>query len=292
MATVRKVSAGGVSLHAELAGEGQGTPLIFLHGWLRSTHEWRFLFEPLATLVRCVALDLPGFGLSDIPDAAYDIPYFRDTVWAALDALGESKVRLVGHGLGGSIAAAMALQQPDRVESIVAISPTVYPSPRRGLRTELVTSGPLGRIYFEKLFHKEQLRQLLLRSHYHEPLRVTDEVMDPILAWLDRPGARAVCWKTLMTDLDTGLQDQLPSIQAPMAVIWGYNDRVHPVDVGKQIERAVEKASLKQIPNVGYQSIEDRPASVCRYLARHFNMPMPEGVWDGHPTPEEGDYES
>lgn len=291
MATVRRVTANGVQLHVELAGEGSSPPLVFLHGWLRSSEEWRRLFPYLSTVAPCVAIDLPGFGQSDIPeDAPYDLPYFRDTIIAALDELKLDKVRLVGHGLGGSIAFAIALKQPERVVGVVAASPTVRPTPRAGLRANIFVKSALGKFYFERLFNRARLHDLLLATHYHEPLRVTDEVMDPINRWLERPGARTVAWKTLVTDLDTGMSEEIKALKTPSTIIWGYNDKVQPVDVGKQLEREIECVSLKQIPNSGYQTIEDRPASVARYLCARFDLPMPAGVPDGHPTPEEGDY--
>ena len=93
-----------------------------------------------------------------------------------------------------------------------------------------------------------------------------------------------------MTDLDTGLADPIVGLTVPTALIWGYNDRVQPVDVGKELEREIKCISLKQIPNSRYQGIEERPASVARYLCAHLGLPLPAGIPDGHPTPEEGDY--
>lgn len=291
MATVRRVTANGVQLYVEMAGEGSTTPIVFLHGWLRSTHEWRQIFPYMATVAPCYAIDLPGFGQSDVPDAAYDLAFFRDTILAALDELGLQRVRFLGHGLGGAIAFAIALKEPGRVEAISACSPSVYATPRAGLRAKLLVRTAVGKVYFERFFRKEQLRGLLLGPHYHEPLRVTDEVMDPILASLSRPGARLALWKTLLTDMDTGLADTIKSLTVPSIVIWGYNDRIQPVDMGKKMDVEVEAIKLKQIPNVGYQSIEDRPLSVCRYTCEHFKLPLPSGIPDGHPTPEEGDYD-
>lgn len=291
MAEVRSVAANGIQIHAEFAGDGSLAPLVFLHGWLRSTDEWRHLFGPLSSVSPCIALDLPGFGRSDIPDAAYDIPFFRDTITAALDSLGLDRVRLVGHGLGGSVAFAIALAQPGRVEGIFAASPTVYPTPRRGLRTELFATSAIGRFYIERLFNRERVTELLLKQHFHEPLHVTDAIVDPIMTWLDRPGARLACWKSLVTDIDTGMKDQMSALRTPATIAWGYNDRVHPVDVGKEIERTLECVRLRQIPNCGYQSVEDRPASIARYLCTHFNLPYPQGVPDGHPTPDDAEYQ-
>ncbi len=291
MATVRRVTANGVQLHVEMAGEGSTTPIVFLHGWLRSSHEWRHIFPYLSTVAPCYAIDLPGFGQSDIPDAAYDLAFFRDTVLAALDELGLRRVRFLGHGLGGAVAFAIALQHPERVERVAAASPSIHATPKAGLRAKLVVRSALGRVYFERFFKKEQLRALLLGSHFHEPLRVTDEVMDPILTTLSRPGARLALWKSLLTDMDTGLASEIGALRVPSIVIWGYNDRIQPVDIGKKLDTEVEVIKLKQIPNVGYQSVEDRPLSVCRYTCEHFELPLPSGIPDGHPTPEEGDYD-
>lgn len=291
MAMVRRVNASGVQLHVEMAGEGAQTPIVFLHGWLRSSHEWRLLFPHFSKLAPCYAIDLPGFGQSDIPDAAYDLPFFRDSVAAAIDGLGLGKVRLVGHGIGGATAFALGLQSPDRVSAIATCSPSVYPTTRAGIRAKLLVRGPVGKVYFERFFRKEQLRDMLARNHFHEPLHVTDEVMDPILTWLSRPGARLALWKSLLTDMDSGLGAEIGGLKVPSIAIWGYNDRIQPVDLGKRLDNEVECVKLKQIPNAGYQTVEDRPLSVARFICTHFGLPLPEGIPDGHPTPEEGDYD-
>src|SRR3954462_14653722 len=107
MRTMRQPATFQVSLHASRrmtvrAWPGEGEPLVLLHGLLDSSEGWESLVA--RTERPCVAIDLPGFGGSDLPERPRIDSYARD-VAAALDRLALRDCTLVGHSLGGAVAA-------------------------------------------------------------------------------------------------------------------------------------------------------------------------------------------
>ncbi len=116
------------------------------------------------------AIDLPGFGRSPIVAGSYDHAFFADAVWSELG--GATDLHLVGHGLGGATAFAMALARPRDVASVVAISPTVLKTPLLGLRGRLVTSSVAGRVWLE-IAPRRAIRRML-EPHFHDPAHLDE----------------------------------------------------------------------------------------------------------------------
>jgi pimeloyl-ACP methyl ester carboxylesterase len=113
----------GLDIHYTVAGHGSSTLLI--HGLGGFAESWRDTAAALASHGRVIALDLPGFGQSPKPRRAYTLDFFSQAVGGLLGALGIERVRLVGHSLGGGVAAAFALAHPERVERLALISATI-----------------------------------------------------------------------------------------------------------------------------------------------------------------------
>ena len=101
---------------------GHGRPLVLLHGLLDSSEGWAEF--ALGTHRPCIAIDLPGFGGSDLPRAPRIASYGED-VLAALTALDLGDCTLVGHSLGGAVAAAAA-ERCAAVRSLVMLAPVGF----------------------------------------------------------------------------------------------------------------------------------------------------------------------
>lgn len=114
---------------AEVAYAQQGTvnhpPLLFLHGWGASHKYWLHAFSGFAPRWRCLAPDLPGFGLSEKPARDYTVEGLSRWVGGFLDRLNIPRVTLVGHSMGGTIALLFALANPGRVEKLALVNPLV-----------------------------------------------------------------------------------------------------------------------------------------------------------------------
>src|ERR1700710_1360374 len=99
--THRDVVVDGVRLHVAEAGDGDGPPLLLLHGWPQHWWSWRHLIPQLAQTHRVIACDLRGWGWSSAPPGDYAKATFARDVLALLDAEGLERVTLMGHDWGG-----------------------------------------------------------------------------------------------------------------------------------------------------------------------------------------------
>src|SRR5882672_311101 len=114
-----------ISLRTVRAGRGD-TTLLLLHGYGESLMSYRAIFDLLAARYRVVAVDLPGFALSDKPAPPYDLASYQRRLGDFLARWTSGPVVVVGHSMGGELAAALALDHPDRVVAAVLLSPSGY----------------------------------------------------------------------------------------------------------------------------------------------------------------------
>ncbi|MCS6803354.1 MAG: alpha/beta hydrolase [Dehalococcoidia bacterium] len=98
---------------------GSGPALLLLHQTATSGRMWMPVVERLADRFRCLALDTPGFGLSDAPPRPYLMEDYAAAVAAALTALGVARAHVLGHHTGASIAAQLAADFPERVDRLI-----------------------------------------------------------------------------------------------------------------------------------------------------------------------------
>jgi 3-oxoadipate enol-lactonase len=106
----------------------RGTPLLFIHGWLGSTHEWIYQKFYFNSKNHIIFLDLPGFGRSSKPHTEYSIEFFTKIIVDFLDLLGHNEVVLIGHSLGGLIAQNITIQYPELVKKLILISTSAISS--------------------------------------------------------------------------------------------------------------------------------------------------------------------
>lgn len=119
------VDSSGVRLHVETAGGTGGQAVVLLHGFPDTGALWRHQVPALAEAgYRVLVPDQRGYGRSDKPDDvdAYAMSQLVADVVAVLDAAGVQRAHVVGHDWGASVAWALALFVPDRVERLAVLS--------------------------------------------------------------------------------------------------------------------------------------------------------------------------
>ena len=125
---------------------GDGPPLLLLHGYPQTHHEWHAVAPRLAARFRVVLMDLRGYGRSCVPEsrdgAGYNKRVMGKDAAAVMAALGHDRFRLVGHDRGGRVAYRLALDAPERLErlAVIDIVPTAlifrgFGEPKRGLKS-------------------------------------------------------------------------------------------------------------------------------------------------------------
>lgn len=249
----------GLSLHYRhwLPADGV-TPrgrVLLIHGFGASTFSFRNQVpDLLAAGWELAALDHPPFGFSG-KETDYSRFERATLLWAVPDALGwDGPVVLIGHSLGGQYAAAMAAERPERVSRLVILAGAlrgVSMSPGAPALFGGFDEGSLERMIHDWFFVRDALARVAGRA-------VDDEVVDGYAAPYQVPGgSRALLAWT------KGMRNQpaipLGRIAAPCLLIWGRDDAVVPVGVGREAVRAIPGARLVELPGEGHIVHELRP---------------------------------
>jgi pimeloyl-ACP methyl ester carboxylesterase len=146
--------------------EGRGPAVVLVHGLGGFAESWRHNIGSLAARATVYAIDLPGFGRSAKPPAAYSLAYFARALHAFLDGIGVTQASLVGHSLGAAVAVTYALTRPARVERLALLAGCVpgfawrpgwrarmMATPGLGEALALCGCAPLYRAAIAKCFH-------------------------------------------------------------------------------------------------------------------------------------------
>lgn len=121
-----QISNGPINLNLVVDGDADAPPVLFLHGITMSTATWEFVVPSLAERYRLWRLDFRGHGDSDrAPDSYTPAGYVSDAVAAIESGVGQPCV-VVGHSLGGLVAAALAQQRPDLVRAVLLEDPALF----------------------------------------------------------------------------------------------------------------------------------------------------------------------
>ena len=224
------LQAGDALLRTVRAGNGD-TTVFLIHGFGESLFTWRAVVDPLAIRHRVVAVDLPGFGGSTKPDASYALGPMTDRLSDFLDRWTAGPVVIVGHSMGGELAAALALARPDRIKAVVLIAPagwgvglggiadTMYPTKARAIGWYLSS------------------RAFVLPEHDDDWLGEPDSMASYSLVG-DSTYRRAASRVLQQFDF-RALRDRFGSLTQPVQLIWGTLDPVIPFVLADSVATAI-----------------------------------------------------
>ena len=273
-----RLAAGEVTLHA--VAEGSGPPVVLLHGFPEFWYAWRAQLPALAAAAfRAVAPDLRGYNESDRPDGVknYTLEKLAADVNGFCRALGQEKVRLVGHDWGGFIAWAVAHQYPELVERLAILN---APHPEL-LRRALASPAQLAKLWYAFFFQLPWLPEnrilqpwflpRALRGLSRNKAAFSDQDLARYGEALRKPGAatailnyyRAAPWSRLRLS---------NRIEVPTLVIWGEQDRVLGNELNDGLDRYVANLRIERLPGAGHWVQHDEPATVNKLLIGFFEQ--------------------
>lgn len=243
---------------------GTGTPVVLLHGFGASLYSWRHTLPALtAAGYRVIAFDNRGFGFSAKPAHGYSIAEYATLTTALLDSLHIASAVLVGHSMGGAIAAEVALAHPDRVRGLVLIDAAGYGMRWPGLLK--IARWPLvGAI--ATTFRARWIVARIVRSTYAEPSKVAEADIDQYYAPVPDPDYGRALRGVLREFRFDALGGRLGALQTPTVVMWGEADRWIPVRDGSRLVREMPRAAFVVVPRTGHNAPEESPAEVNRLL--------------------------
>jgi pimeloyl-ACP methyl ester carboxylesterase len=246
----------GPRIHYAEQGDGEGEPIVFLHGWPDSWFSFSRVIPLLSRRLHAFVLDQRGFGDSEKPDSGYQINDFAGDVVAFLDAVSIRRATIVGHSFGSFVTRRIAVTNPGRIARMVLIgtgmsaanpvtrevqaSMEALPDPipvefARDFQASTVYA-PLPEPFFERIV-AESLKL---------PARLWREVFDGLLAYEDT--------------------QQLPHIVVPTLLLWGEHDALFPSEDQDRLVAAISGANLIKYPETGHCPNWERPERVATDL--------------------------
>jgi pimeloyl-ACP methyl ester carboxylesterase len=224
---------------------GEGEPLVYFHGG--GIVEGADCFLPLAERFRLVAPYTPGFGTSDSDPSIDGVEAWVERYVQVLDQLGIADFVLLGHSLGGWLAARFALAHGARVRRLVLASPF-------GLDTPDHHVANLGALAPEDVYG------VLTRDDSIWEGRLPSQLTDDFLA--DRAREGQFIGQVVKAPFDPGLDELLPNLATPTMLVWGDDDRVVPIEHMPLWEAAISGVASRTYPDRGHLLFWEDPQSV------------------------------
>lgn len=272
--TVRATPGSIASRFVEVSGArvrvlqlGEGAPVLFLHGVGGWAEHWQDILPAVAREgFQAIACDLPGFGRSAPPSQVRYLdppdPYYPRFVRGLVERLGLGPVQLVGHSLGGTIAAVTAICFPELVHRLALVAPGGF---GRTLTPRLRLCGLPFLLQAARVAPPALLRRFV-RGDFHDPTQVPEWLCEDALRFC-RTGAAAEVGRVMSQlvtlrgprrSLRQAWLDRVADISCPTLVLWGRGDRTVPLAGVKSFER-VPDSRTAIIEDAGHLVMLEQP---------------------------------
>jgi pimeloyl-ACP methyl ester carboxylesterase len=264
--------------------EGDGPPLVMLHGWADSADTWRHVLAAAGRRDRrALAVDLPGFGAADPVGSGPVLPQLDDFTaelveWAAED----DEAILAGNSLGGALALRAAERGPDLpLMGVVPVAPAGLDMPRW---FDLVERDPiLSRLLalpvpLPELVLREAVGRVYRTLAFAHPSAVERKAIDTFTSHhRDRATVHRIMEsaRRLIPELDDCFE--LERVACPVLLVWGARDRMVSPRGAERVLEALPTARLELIEDCGHCPQLEAPDDLVRLLLG-FPEPLAEAA--------------
>ncbi len=227
--------------------EGVGLKtLLFVHGLANNALSWQQNIVHLRKKFRCIAIDLPGNGLSTVREVNFSMKYFSTVIIELIENLQLKEVILCGHSMGGQIVLNTALMFPEKFKQLIlcASAGLEYFSPFE------ITIYKSGINFLDFFSTEENSLTKLIRSSFHHNTHQADEMIEDLIELMHRQPTgqyRKMVESCIDAMLKEPVYERLSEIKQQVLVIFGERDVLipnrflHPVTTRQFVEKEVRK---------------------------------------------------
>ncbi len=249
--------------------EDSGRPVVFVHGLAGCWQNWLENIPSLARHHRVIALDLPGFGASPLPDWTIAIKSLGTLLHDFCEGLGVRDAALVGNSMGGFVAAEAAIQDGQRFSHLVLVSAAGI-SHARAIRGPAVLGARMSVIVTpymlglqERALLRPGLRQRVMGQVFHAPLKLRYELLYEFVH--NGPGTEG--FLPAVRNLNGyDFLDHLEGVDLPTLIVWGRNDRVVPPADSRGYGDRLRNSTTSIYDKTGHCAMAERPVRFNREL--------------------------
>lgn len=252
--TIRSLSVQDGAIQTRVFEGGSGQPIVYLHGAEGLVGGWSPFLAKLSQRYRVIAPEQPGFGESSGGERLNDILDLVVYHLDLLDALGLDRPHLIGHDLGGMVAAETAAVAGNRIGKLVLV----------GALGLWLKNNPVLDFYATP-------REELAAACWRDPTSpAATAVLEPSgtddalqAAALERTRGMATSTRFLWPIPDRGLHRRLHRVNQPTLLVWGQHDRIVPPAYGLVFERAMPSAELVVLQDAAHMPMLEHPTRFC-----------------------------
>ena len=261
-----------------------GPVVICMHGIMRFAEDWLYNIEALAQNHRVYVLDLVGYGCSDKPDIDYSLDDFVSFLHEFMVVLGIERATLIGHSMGGGIALNLAHRHPEKVERLVLAAGAGF-----GQEVHLALRLASLPMVAELCIHPNRaIISHAFKQVVYDPAIITAEMTALAHQRFYLPQAKEALLKTIRSGVALPgvraevlaiLQQAIPTITAPVLIIWGRQDPVLPVEHAYMAVESLPNAQVHILDECGHFPMFEHPqvfnALVTEFLNQTISLPLP-----------------
>ena len=263
-------------LHCEVYGSGD--PVLCLHGLGASTHSFREFREPLAQQHKLILLDFRGFGASPKPkDKHYSIEEHAASAYQLIQEHDLRNLTLIGNSFGGAVSLLVSLrlceEKSGRLKRLILIDSGGYnlylPTHLRMLRTPILGSLVLH------LLPPKLSALTVLKDSYYDDKKITREQIDAYARPIAATGGRHALLETAKQIIPKNYDELIkkyPRITVPTLIIWGRQDKVIPLLIGRMLDDALPDSELVVIERTAHIPQEETPEAVIPLVLKFLRV--------------------
>jgi pimeloyl-ACP methyl ester carboxylesterase len=274
-AASRFVTLADPPMTAHLLDAGSGAPVILLHGGDGEAVDWAPLIARLQDHVHVIAVDRPGFGLSDPFDYRHTNlrSHAASFVASLLDALGIGQATIIGGSMGGFFALATALAHPQRVSSLVLVGMPLGLARSAPLPLRIIANVPgLAKRWLKSVATIDGQHSQYRRMFSTDPTKLPELYFETRLAGMMRPGAQET-WALLLNRIcgwrgfkpEVVLTNEVASLSVRCLVIWPEHDMA-PIEEGQETAARMPAGTLVSLDDVGHFPFLEVPDQTARLI--------------------------
>jgi pimeloyl-ACP methyl ester carboxylesterase len=261
-------------------GDGDGAPVVFVHGLGGNWQNWLENLPRVGECRRCIALDLPGFGRSAMPADRITISHYARIVDELCERLGIASAMVVGNSMGGFVGAEMAVSYSRRVESLVLAAAagisvtTAYRLPTVTAARASTIAGVFGLARHPQVVVRPRLRHIALAPVVRHATLLRPDITYEVMQAATSPGYVPALDALLAYDF----RDRLEEITCPTLLVWGAKDMLVPVKDADEFERQIPDTRKVILDDTGHAPMLERPVPFNRALLDFIGEDRPGGA--------------
>lgn len=247
--------------------QGEGSPVILIHGIPTNSLMWREIIPRLAKNHRVIAPDMLNYGQSEKPHSA-DVSINAQScmIVKLMDALGVRRADVVAHDIGGGVAQLIAVNYPEKVRKLVLMDSVCFDS------WPIPEFEPLQKPEAESGMSLNDFVSMMrgfMPNGVYNKSAMTDEIIDLYLApWSTEDGKRAFFrnLRRLNKEYTQAIADELQRLPHQTLVMWGDKDPFQKPEYAPKLVKAIPNAELVWIKDAGHWLIDEKPNEIGDHI--------------------------